>query len=151
MVYGFIIGLLYCIGSVIITVMCDMVWHCITLDHWSRFLYLHYLLPWRRCSILECIFIIFAQTVFRNQSILCCIAGFEFFFTYLHNDKLWGLPRRVFTLFDFESLFVVTGKNGLFWEFCPWGGGGSPIPKSKCQNSDKILTFLWKPKMILMA
>ncbi len=98
MVYGFIIGLLYCIGSVIITVMCDMVWHCITLDHWSRFLYLHYLLPWRRCSILECIFIIFAQTVFRNQSILCCIAGFEFFFTYLHNDKLWGLPRRVFTL-----------------------------------------------------
>ena len=28
----------------------------ILLDHWWRFLYLHYLLPWRRCSILKYIF-----------------------------------------------------------------------------------------------
>ena len=37
-------------------------------------------------------------------------------------------------------------KRPVFWEFDPWGGGGSPIPKSKCQNSDKILTFFVKTK-----
>ena len=43
---------------------------------------------------------------------------------------------------------VVTGKNVSFGNFCPRGGGGSPIPKSICQNSDKISTFLVKTKNV---
>ena len=32
------------------------------------------------------------------------------------------------------SLCAVTEKNSQFWEFCPCGGEGHPIPKSTCQN-----------------
>ncbi len=38
-------------------------------------------------------------------------------------------------------------KKGFFLAIFPkMGGGGFPIPKSKCQNSDKILTFFVKTK-----
>merc|ERR1712105_421200 len=37
-------------------------------------------------------------------------------------------------------------KTVCFGNFALEGGGGAPIPKSKCQNSDKILTFFVKTK-----
>ena len=50
--------------------------------------------------------------------------------------------------FACQISFISGGKNGVLgiWEVC---GGGSPIPKSKCNKNGKILTFWWKPKMFL--
>ena len=60
-------------------------------------------------------------------------------------SNIWSiLSIKVHLILSLSS--SLREKNGLFWEFCPWGGGGSPIPKSKCQNSDKILTFFVKTK-----
>ena len=39
------------------------------------------------------------------------------------------------------------GENKKFWEFFPLrGGGGSPIPKSICQNSYQKVNILMKTK-----
>ena len=60
-------------------------------------------------------------------------------------SNIWSiLSIKVHLILSLSS--SIREKNGLFWEFCPWGEGGSPIPKSKCQNSDKILTFFVKTK-----
>ena len=44
------------------------------------------------------------------------------------------------------QISFISGGKTEFWEFL---GGGSPIPKSKCNKNGKILTFWWKPKMFL--
>ena len=44
------------------------------------------------------------------------------------------------------QISLISGGKTEFWEFL---GGGSPIPKSKCNKNGKILTFWWKPKMFL--
>ena len=38
------------------------------------------------------------------------------------------------------------GENKKFWEFFPPRGGGSPIPKSICQNSYQKVNILMKTK-----
>ena len=60
-------------------------------------------------------------------------------------DDIWSIlsPKLHLILFIPEKKTWVLG----IWEV----GGGSPIPKSKCNNIGKILTFWWKPKMFLRA
>ena len=48
---------------------------------------------------------------FATNLFYVALQALNFFFTYLHNDKLWGLPRRVFTLLDRETQILFKEKE----------------------------------------
>ena len=66
--------------------------------------------------------------------------------------RVFPIPK---TFVNWPSVFLhakfrsFRGGKSEFWEFGKCVGGGSPIPKSKCNKNGKILTFWWKPKMFL--
>ena len=45
-----------------------------------------------------------------------------------------------------RKILEKIGENKKFWEFFSLREGGSPIPKSKCQNSDQKVNIFVKTK-----
>ena len=87
-----------------------------------------------------------------TKSFLVCQIYFEVLKHVLHagGGNIWSiLSPKVHLIGCLCCSFRE--ENELFWEFFPWGGGGSLIPKSIYQNICKMLTFWWKPNMFLRA
>ena len=60
---------------------------------------------------------------------------------------VWYLINLItWSLFEIWKILKKIGENKKFWEFFPLRGGGSPIPKSICQNSYQKVNILMKTK-----
>ena len=98
----------------------------------------------------------FFPYLFRNARILalqsphCGVNSLHSFTRLKHvfhtgGCNIWSiLSIKVHLILSLSS--SIREKNGLFWEFCPWGGGGPLFPKVNVKIVTKYQLFLVKTK-----